>query len=96
MRVYESMVIIDPKIDQAERERTINKIKDFIEKNGGKILSFEEWGNRKLAYPIKKRNEGYYVLLKFETYNNNLTISLRDLYRLEDSILRSIILREDE
>ncbi len=96
MRVYESMVIIDPKIDQSERERTINKIKDFIEKNGGKILSFEEWGNRKLAYPIKKRNEGYYVLLKFETYNNNLTISLRDLYRLEDSILRSIILREDE
>lgn len=65
MRRYESMVIIDTKIEEIERLKTINKIKEFIEKSGGKIISFEEWGNRKLAYPIKKRNEGYYILLKF-------------------------------
>ncbi len=95
MRRYESMVIIDTKIDENERLKTINKIKEFIEKSGGKIISFEEWGNRKLAYPIKKRNEGYYILLKFES-DNKLPLALRDFYRLEENILRSIIVREDE
>ncbi len=95
MRVYESMVIIDTKIDVSEREKIINRIKEFIERGGGKILSFEEWGNRKLAYPIKKRTEGYYILLKFES-DSKLPLSLREFYRLDNNILRSIILREDE
>lgn len=95
MKKYESMFIVDSKIEENERQRIINKVKDFIERTGGKIISFEEWGNRKLAYPIKKRNEGYYVLLKFEG-DSKLSLSLREFYRLEENILRSIIIKEDD
>jgi small subunit ribosomal protein S6 len=67
MRKYESMFIVDTKINEDEIKKTVNKVREFLEKSGVHIISFEEWGNRKLAYPIKKRSEGYYVYFRFES-----------------------------
>ncbi len=96
MRAYETMFIIDPHLDESVRKETIDKVKEFISQNGGTVKKVDDWGIRELAYEIKKRNEGHYVVIEFETENNQLALKLRDYFRFEPNILRSIVVREDE
>ena len=64
MNKYESVVIINPNLEAEGIKALIAKISDLINSNGT-VSSVEELGKRKLAYEIKKLNEGYYVVLKF-------------------------------
>lgn len=63
---YELLVIINPTMTDEAKKSTIEEISNLITTNGGNVESFdtEKWGMRKLAYPINKMNEGYYVLYK--------------------------------
>ena len=65
MRKYEGMIIIDPKLEDEKIKEKIEDVKKIIEKKG-KIEKIDEWGKRQLAYPIKKREEGYYLVIEFE------------------------------
>ena len=62
MNNYESIIIINSNLEEAVIKSSIEKVTDLIAKNG-KVESTEEWGKKKLAYPIKKQAEGYYVLV---------------------------------
>ncbi|MFQ9892638.1 MAG: 30S ribosomal protein S6, partial [Emergencia sp.] len=64
MTNYEVMFIIDPTLEEAKKEATIEKVKDIIAADG-EVSKVDTWGMKKLAYPIEKKNEGYYVVIDF-------------------------------
>ncbi|RKY98555.1 MAG: 30S ribosomal protein S6 [Candidatus Hydrothermota bacterium] len=93
MRKYEMMVIIDPELKEEEIKNNIEKLKGIINKNEkGKIESIDEWGKRELAYEIKRKREGYYVIYYFESEPEILEDLKKEL-RLNKSFLRGLIVR---
>ena len=65
MRRYETFVIIDPDISEDDRRPVIERVQDLINQMDGFLILADEWGDRKLAYEIKKRERGYYVRFDF-------------------------------
>lgn len=94
MNKYESVVIINPNLEAESIKVLIAKISDLINGNGT-VSSVEELGKRKLAYEIKKLNEGYYVVLKFEAKPELIT-ELERVYRITDEVMKFIVVKEEE
>ena len=63
---YESIYIINPNVEGEALKGLVEKFNALIESEGGKVTETNEWGMKKLAYPIKKFEQGYYVLVNFE------------------------------
>jgi small subunit ribosomal protein S6 len=94
MRHYEIVLLIHP--DQSEQVTSmVQRYRNFIDNNGGKIHRFEDWGRRQLAYPINKIHKAHYVLLNIECSNIALS-ELRTNLRFNDAIIRSLILRKNK
>lgn len=93
-RKYESMFILPPMEDEQINEN-VEKAKKFITKKKGEILEVKDWGKRKLAYEINNHNEGYYVIITFELEPNYIS-SLENFYKLNENIIRSIVIKKDE
>ena len=94
MRHYELVLIVHP--DQSDQvvgmvERYIKLVQD----NGGAIHRLEDWGRRQLAYPINKIHKAHYVLFNIETDGETLA-ELEELFRYNDAIIRSLVMRRDE
>lgn len=90
-RVYETTVIVNAALEDADIENVINKVTGYIENHGGEIKEIDKWGRRRLAYPINKKFNGYYVRVEFEAMPNTVPILERFLV-LEDTILRHLTL----
>ncbi|MDE5600717.1 MAG: 30S ribosomal protein S6 [Oscillospiraceae bacterium] len=90
---YESMIIISTKLGEEEIKSVIEKFKDLISKNS-KLESVEEWGKRKLAYPINYETEGYYVLFNFES-EPSFPAELDRVYHITDGIMRTLIVAKE-
>ena len=70
MTNYEVMFIIDPILEDDKKEATVETVQQIINADG-EVSKVDVWGLRKLAYPIQKKNEGYYVVVEFnETYDH--------------------------
>ncbi len=94
MNKYESVVIINPNLEGESIKALITKFSDLINSNGT-VNSVEELGKRKLAYEIKKLNEGYYVVIKFEAKPELIT-ELERVYRITDEVMKFIVVKEEE
>ncbi|MDF1580055.1 MAG: 30S ribosomal protein S6 [Desulfuromonadales bacterium] len=95
MRTYESIFIINPEVVGDAYVATLDKFKGVLEAQGTEILKVEEWGVRKLAYPIKKESRGNFVLLIFEAGPKVVAEYERRL-RIDESIMKfQTILLED-
>ena len=94
MNKYESVVIINPNLEAESIKAVISKFSDLINTDG-KVNSVEELGKKKLAYEIKKQNEGYYVVLKFEA-KPELISELERQYRIADEVMKFIVIKEEE
>ena len=90
MNNYELMYIIPSQSSDEEKEALIAQVNSMIEKDGGKIESVERVGNKKLAYEIQKKREGYYVLVNF-TAEANVPNKLGALLSITSNILRFIV-----
>ena len=90
---YETVIIISAKQGEEGNAALIQKFKERIERNG-KIDSVDEWGKRRLAYPINKENEGYYTLINFTSAADYIS-ELDRRYRITDGVLRSLIIKKD-
>ena len=86
---YETIMIINSTMEEAAIKSTIEKIKDLISANGA-VESVEEWGNKKLAYPVKKHSEGYYVLMTFEA-EPTLVQEIKRIAGIVDGVIRRLI-----
>ncbi|RLG10143.1 30S ribosomal protein S6 [Candidatus Pacearchaeota archaeon] len=96
MRKYEMMVIFRPDLGEDGLRESMEKIKEFIEKGGGVVEEMNDrypWGRRELAYEIKKFKEGYYVIYNFSLENVNYLEELKNFLRLNNDLLRWMILR---
>ncbi len=93
MNKYESVIIIDPSLDEQGIKAVITKFTDLIN-NDGKVENVDEMGKRKLAYEIKKHSEGYYVVYTFEA-NPEFIAELERIYRITDSIMKFITIRKE-
>ena len=95
MRDYELVIIVTPEIDEAATAEVVDKVKSWITEAGGSIESFEEWGRKKLAYLIRNIKEGQYFLfnLKLEP---TAVVTLERNFRLQESILRFLIINRDD
>lgn len=90
-RVYETTVIINAALEDQDIDAVISKITNYIENHGGELIETNKWGRRRLAYPINKKYNGYYVHLVFTTVPSVLPVLERFLI-LEDTILRHLTL----
>jgi len=96
MYKYEAMFIIKPDLSEAERKAVYEQVKDAVTKVGGKVLSADVWSEkRQLTFTIKKHREGLYYLMQFNAPGDAVA-KLKIAYRLNEQILRVMILRCDE
>lgn len=93
IRKYETMIIFESTLTEEQFKGEVEKIQQFIKDNKGEVTEVDEWGKRKLAYEINKKNEGYYVVVYFELDNNKLK-ELERYYRLNENIIRFIVLNQ--
>jgi len=87
---YEMMVILNTKLGEEAIKRLIEKYKEIIEENGGTVSEVNEWGKRKLAYPIQYETDGYYVLYNFES-KPDLPTELNRVSNITEGVLRSLV-----
>lgn len=65
MRLYETMLLLDPRQQDGEIEETLNRFQSLVTEQGGEMTGVERWGRRRLAYEISGLQEGYYALLTY-------------------------------
>jgi len=90
---YESMIIISTKLGDDGIKAVIEKFKDLISKNAT-LESVDDWGKRKLAYPINYETEGYYVLFNFES-QPDFPAELDRVYNITDGVIRTLIVSKE-
>lgn len=93
MNKYESVIIINPSLEEEGLKNLVQKFSDLINTDG-KVESVEEMGKRKLAYEVKKNTEGYYVLINFEA-NPELITELERNYRIADEVIKFIVVKKE-
>jgi small subunit ribosomal protein S6 len=94
MRHYEVVFLVHP--DQSEQVAgMIDRYRNMIESNGGKIHRLEDWGRRQLAYPINKIYKAHYVLMNIEC-NQDVRDELESAFRFNDAVIRNLIMKRDE
>ena len=94
MNKYESIVIINPNLDEAALKALEEKFTGLINENG-KVEEVVDMGKRKLAYEIKKNKEAFYVEFDFEAKPESIT-ELERIYRITDDVLKFITVRKEE
>lgn len=96
MRKYETVFISDPDLSDQTRSELFDKVRSIIANEKGILLDFDEWGNKKLAYEIKKKFRGHYVCATYGG-NGELVKELERNFRLTDDVLKfmTIVLSED-
>ena len=94
MTKYELMFVIDPALEDEAKEATIEAVKGIIAAEG-EVGEADVWGMRKLAYPIQKKSEGYYVVIEFQA-PPTLPKELDRRLKISDHIMRHMIVNKDE
>lgn len=94
MNKYESVIIINPSVDDEGIKAVIGKYTDIIN-NEGKVESINEIGKKRLAYEIMKNKEGYYTVFNFEA-KPELIAELERNYRIDDNIMKFITIKNED
>ena len=87
MRRYETIIILDPDLSAEKREPVLKRVQDVIEQQGGYLALIDDWGARKLAYEIKKKERGYYVRFDF-CGTAALVDEIERFFRIDDRVLK--------
>lgn len=90
MREYELVFIVHPDLDETATNEVVERVKGWITEAGGTIDEVDPWGNRKLAYPIRKQTEGQYFLLKVKMASAFVSDLERNL-RFVEPVMRFLI-----
>lgn len=94
MNKYESVVIINPNVEENALKELIERFQTLINTDG-KVEQVNELGKKKLAYEIKKNKEGYYVVYDFEA-NPSLIAELERNYRITDEVIKFMTIKNEE
>ncbi len=94
MRNYEGIFIITPELTSEASKSVVAQIQEMVSKNGGRVEGLQEWGKRRLAYKINKKQEGNYIILNFQL-DSTQTKKLEQSLRLNDQIMRYLLVNKD-
>jgi small subunit ribosomal protein S6 len=92
---YETVFIITPVLSESQMKEAVSKFKNFLTENGAEIVHSENWGLRKLAYPIQKKTTGFYNLIEF-TAEPSFIEKLETEYRRDERIIRFLTFKMDK
>jgi small subunit ribosomal protein S6 len=93
-RHYETTFIINATLDDAQTEAVIARVQDILVKNEGSVTAVEKWGRKRLAFPIQKKNNGFYVVLLFSA-KGDAVAKLERHYQLDENIMRFLTVQLD-
>lgn len=96
LREYETIYILESNVDPDEADRVATRVKDIVSARNGHLLKIDNWGKRKLAYPIRKSSRGVFVFLKYLGFEDLVAEIERNL-RLLDSVVRyqTVVMKPD-
>ena len=92
---YETVFILTPVLSDAQMQEGVEKFTKVLTDNGAEIVNSEEWGLRKLAYPIDKKSTGFYSLIEFNA-EPQLIRKLETEFRRDERVLRWLTFRQDK
>lgn len=95
MNKYEALYVINTKLEDEPRAELIARVSDIVTANGGTVEKVDEWGQRRLAYPINYQNEGYYVLMTFQSAPSFPHELERNL-QITEPVIRYLVTRVEE
>ena len=95
MNQYETVFILTPVLSDAQMKEAVEKFKTVLTDNGAAIVNEENWGLRKLAYPIQKKSTGFYCLLEFNA-EPTIVKKLEVAFRRDERIIRFLTFRLDK
>jgi small subunit ribosomal protein S6 len=95
MSTYELVLIVSPEVVDEEMPEFITKLSELVNKVGGSVDEVNQWGRRKLAYPIKRSTEGNYLLTKVKM-KPTMTKELEANLRLSGKVLRHLLVRSGD
>jgi small subunit ribosomal protein S6 len=90
-KIFETTFIVNAGLDDPQIDAVIEKVRELIIKNDGEIMELVKWGRKRFAYPIKKKNNGFYVLCEFKA-PGELIARLERHFILDENIIRFLIL----
>ena len=96
MRRYELVYVADPRLSEEDVVGLTDEYKNMLTQGGGTVTKEESWGKKRLAYPIRKLNEGYYVLFNVELDGANPFPEVERRMEQNDKVLRYLTVRLDE
>jgi len=94
MNNYEAVFILRATLDSEAQEKTIEEVKAVIVKSKGQVEELQTWGKKKFTFLIKKQAEGFYYLLNFKL-KPEVVKKIENTFKLNDAILRVLIVRKD-
>jgi len=95
MNNYETVFITTPVLSESQMKETVDKFRSVLTKNKAEIIHEENWGLRKLSYPIQKKTTGFYYLIEFRT-EGDLISKLETEYKRDERIIRFLTVRLDK
>lgn len=96
MRTYEIMYIVRPNIEEDAKKLLVERFNGILASEGSEVLEEKDWGKRRLAYEINDFKEGFYNIVRIKTDNNKSTDEFQRLAKINDDIIRYIVIREDQ
>ncbi|NJL11661.1 MAG: 30S ribosomal protein S6 [Microscillaceae bacterium] len=95
LKPYETVFILTPVLSDEQMKDTVQKFKAIITDQGGTIVHQEDWGLKKLAYPIEKKSNGYYTVLEFRA-KPEFVKTLETEYRRDERVIRHLVVALDK
>jgi small subunit ribosomal protein S6 len=95
MRKYETIFILDPDLEDEQTQSAVEKVKGIITQSNGEVIKVEDWGKRKLAYQVKKKAKGHYILIHLSG-SPTLLAELERNFRVMDAVIKFQTVRLDE
>ena len=95
MNNYETVFIVTPVLSETQVQEVADKFQGVITENGGQIVNRENWGLKKLAYPIQKKTTGFYFLIEFAA-EGDIINKLETQYRRDERVIRFLTFKQDK
>ena len=95
MPIYETVFVLDAQLEDSARDKRIQGVLDFLSQHAERMIKTDRWGNRRLAYEIKRKQQGHYVLVQYEA-SGAIVPELERMFRLDEAVLRYLTMRSEE
>ncbi|MGB0998782.1 MAG: 30S ribosomal protein S6 [Flavobacteriales bacterium] len=95
MNHYETVFILNPVLSEEQTKEAVGKFTDLLKAKGSEIVNFEKWGLKKLAYPIQRKNTGFYHLVEFKADPTTIAVLEVEMKR-DEKVMRFLTVKQDK